>query len=103
MIKEISLAQHPLSPNEERILQVWSDTSLQVQIECFGSPPDPPILQPCSTCGSFAVESGQPFTFKVPDEIFRMKNGKLHIKITDSSGDKREYKLPAGKFAVSGE
>lgn len=75
---------------DSRPLIVWASAPLRVEIECFRSPPTPPVLRPCSECGAFPVTSGEAIEVRAPESA---QAGYLQIVVTDAEGDSRTYRV----------
>jgi hypothetical protein len=79
----------PLRVGEERLLTAWATSPMSVDIECFRRPPLPPVLAPCSECGSFALRPGEAIRITASRAVFQDARGFLRIVVSDAEGDRR--------------
>ena len=91
MISEVLFDTSPMTVGETRMLIVVADSPLAIAIQCFGSPPRPPVPRPCPECGEFSVAPGIPLPVTATASALR---GFLDINIRDAQGDTRQIIIP---------
>ena len=99
MISTVTLDTSPMSLGETRMLTVVAASPIGITIECFGSPPSPPVLQPCPECGEFTVRPGEALPVVATASAL---GGFLAILIRDGEGDIRQFRIPVRLDGGSG-
>jgi hypothetical protein len=94
MIRQVILDMMPMRPGESRLLQVFADTSLNVEIRCHTDVPAPPGYKPCPAWGSLIAQSGQAIPVIADAKVFQEEPGFMHIEVEDLTGDRRHLVVP---------